>query len=336
MITEHSHIKKLLSLLPLSYMVVSIRELANNTFSTLSNISSYTALAQTHSNLNMNNIDIGLPRGRFSLFFINNSREPSILSQASSLLYYEQMEIQNNDLSQSKQVETEYNSCSSTSNVEENNISNNPETGNSSKHRKQCEINEAPVLNNILTPHEASKGNNQHILDTQQEVYEVPLAYDINQPTKPNAQDNEAHPISIFGIMEFLEIDSKNMYTSLLYMANFIRTRKVVNGKANNIPELKGFGKVAQYFIFSIYNSGWDSLPSDKYNNSFKTKVSRKFTLKSPKINLGSTSDALKSKVAEIVKLPLSIPVYPPKKVLEKSMFFDKRKNTMTKAKTNI
>jgi len=51
---------------------------------------------------------------------------------------------------------------------------------------------------------------------------------------------------------------------------------------------------------------------------------------------LGSTSDALKSKVAEIVKLPLSIPVYPPKKVLEKSMFFDKRKNTMTKAKTNI
>jgi len=45
--------------------------------------------------------------------------------------------------------------------------------------------------------------------------------------------------------MEFLEIDSKNIYTSLLYMANFIRTRKVVNGKANNIPELKGFGKVA-------------------------------------------------------------------------------------------
>jgi len=74
-------------------MIVPIRELANNIFSTLSNISSYTALAQTHSNLNMDNIDIGPPRERFPLFFINNSKEPSILSEASSLLYHKQMKI---------------------------------------------------------------------------------------------------------------------------------------------------------------------------------------------------------------------------------------------------
>jgi len=40
--------------------------------------------------------------------------------------------------------------------------------------------------------------------------------------------------------MEFLKIDSKNMYTFLLHMA-----KKVVNSKTNDIPELKGFGKVA-------------------------------------------------------------------------------------------
>ena len=45
--------------------------------------------------------------------------------------------------------------------------------------------------------------------------------------------------------MEFLKIDSKNMYTFLLHMANFIRTKKVVNSKTNDVPELKGFGKVA-------------------------------------------------------------------------------------------
>ena len=136
--------------------------------------------------------------------------------------------------------------------------------------------------------------------------------------------------------MKFLEIDSKNIYTSLLYMANFIRTRKVINSEANNIPELKGFGKVAWNFIFSIYNSKWDSLSSDKYNNLFRTKVLSKFTLKSPKINLGPTLDILKSKVAEIIKLPSLIPACPPKKVLEKYKFFDKRNNTVTKAKKNI
>ena len=123
------------------------------------------------------------------------------------------------------------------------------------------------------------------------------------------------------------------MYTSLLYMANFIRTRKVVNGKANNIPEPKNFGKVVWNFISSIYNSGWDSLLSDKYNNLFRTKFSNKFTLKSPKINSGLTLGAPK---AEIIKLSSPISIYSCKKVLEKFKFFDKRKNTMTKAKTNI
>jgi len=49
--------------------------------------------------------------------------------------------------------------------------------------------------------------------------------------------------IAIFGTIEFLEINSKNMYTFLLYIANFIRSRKVVNGRANNISELMCFGK---------------------------------------------------------------------------------------------
>jgi len=80
-------------------MVAPIRELANNTFSTLSNISSYTTLAQTHSNLSMDDIDIGSPRGRSSLFSTSNSRKPSILSEASSIPYYEWIKIQNNNLS---------------------------------------------------------------------------------------------------------------------------------------------------------------------------------------------------------------------------------------------
>ena len=114
--------------------------------------------------------------------------------------------------------------------------------------------------------------------------------------------------------MEFLEIDSKNIYTSLLYIANFIRSRKVVKGKANEIPELKGFGKAAWNFVFSIYESGWDSLSIDKYNNLFRTKVLNKFMPKVPNNSSSSTLGKSKDKAAEIVKLlPLFQLVYPRK-----------------------
>ena len=155
----------LLSLLPPSCMVAPIRELANKILSTSSNVSSNTNLAQTYSYLNMDDIKIDPPRGKSPSSSKNNSRESSILYKASSVLYYEQMEIQSNNPLWSEQVEAEYTSHSSTSNVEENNTSNNSETSNGSKHRKQHEINEAPALNNTLPPHEASMAIDQHILD---------------------------------------------------------------------------------------------------------------------------------------------------------------------------
>jgi len=65
--------------------------------------------------------------------------------------------------------------------------------------------------------------------------YKVLLSYDINWPTKPNTWNSEAHSISIFGTIEFMAIDTKNIYTSLLYIANFIRFRKVNTGAINRV-----------------------------------------------------------------------------------------------------
>ena len=88
----------LLSLLPPSCMVVLIRELANNIFSTLTNIPSYTPVAQIYFNLNMeNDIDMGPPRGRSSMLSKNNSKDSSIISTMSSKPYYEYIEIQNDN-----------------------------------------------------------------------------------------------------------------------------------------------------------------------------------------------------------------------------------------------
>jgi len=78
----------------------------------------------------------------------------------------------------------------------------------------------------------------------QLNYYEIPLAYNINQPTKYKAWDSKAYPIFIFESMEFFEIDDKNMFTSLLHIADYIKSRKVKKGLINDIPELKGFGEV--------------------------------------------------------------------------------------------
>jgi len=125
------------------------------------------------------------------------------------------------------------------------------------------------------------------------------------------------------------------MFTSLLQIANFIKARKIKKDKITNVTELQGFGKAAQCFISSIYKVGCNLLPINKYNNSFRNTVMNKFTSKSLKINLGSTSGKPKGKVAEIIKLPPPIPTCLPKKVLEKSKFFGKDKNSMTKANTD-
>jgi len=60
-----------------------------------------------------------------------------------------------------------------------------------------------------------------------------------------------------------------------------------------------------------------------------------KFIPKAPKFNLALTSSESKGKAAKIVRLSPSILAHLSKKVLKKSKFFGKRKNTMAKAKTN-
>ena len=166
--------------------------------------------------------------------------------------------------------------------------------------------------------------NNQHVPNTWQEHYEVPLNYDINGSLEPNTWDSKAYPISIFGQMEFLDINTKNIFTSLLRMANFIKSRKIIRGKAMDVAELQDFGEAVWSFILSIYKAGWDLLLVDKHNSSFKNKVANKFTSKSPKINSGSTLGNSKGKSTEIIKLLLSILAYLPKEILEKSKFFGK------------
>jgi len=143
---------------------------------------------------------------------------------------------------------------------------------------------------------------------------------------KPNAWDSEVCPISVFGTMEFLEIDMKNIFMLLLHMTNYIKNKKVEKEKINNMTELKEFSKTAWSFISSIYESEWNSLYTNKENRMFRQKFVSKFTPKISNSNLYSNSSKSKNKSAEIAKIPPPIPERPPKEVLEKSKFLKKRK----------
>ena len=124
------------------------------------------------------------------------------------------------------------------------------------------------------------------------------------------------------------------MFTSLLQIANFIKTKKVEYGKTSDVTELQKFSKATYSLISAIYESSWDTLPIDKYNNSIRKFIVSKFTPKSPKIKVGLISCNFNGKAVKIIKLPLH-PAYLPKKVLEKLKFFGKDKKFMTVTNTN-
>jgi len=146
------------------------------------------------------------------------------------------MEYQNSNPSWSEQVEAEIASLAVPGNLEQGTITGIQASNNNLPVESQRVINEAPALNNTPSMHIEHKVIAPVEINMQSTHYEVPLSYNINRPTEPNAWDGKAHPISIFGT---IEIDVKNIYTSLLCMANFIRSRKVKTGVINNIRNLK-------------------------------------------------------------------------------------------------
>ena len=192
----------------------------------------------------------------------------------------------------------------------------------------------ALALNNMRPPPIENMANSQHALDTM--YFEILFNYDINAPTEANAWDSKAHFIFIFRHMEFLEIDVKNIFTSLLHMVAFIRTRKVQKGKILDMAELQGFGKVVWNFILFIYEADWDFIPINDQNISFRNAVINNLTLKALKSTIGMSSSKSKGKVVESVKLLSPIPVYSPKEILEKSKFFGKNKKSMKTVNTNV
>ena len=278
-------------------------------------------------------MEINTPRGRSDSSSANSSRESSTHSNASSIPYHERMQIQSNNLPWSEQVkinERENFSLLYATPGEGEDILFNKVTNNSPKEGAQCVNKEAPALNEMPISQCESEANNMTNTYPSQDFMNVLISYNINQPVELNAWDGEAHPISIFGTMEFLKINSMNMTSLLLYMANmanFIRNRSVKCNMVNDIKQLQGFGQAAWQFILSIYKAGWDVLGTNKNKRMFRQNILSKFF---PKSNINKPIkrvEQLKNKQVEVVKLPPLILARLSKETLEKSKIFNKKDN---------
>jgi len=108
--------------------------------------------------------------------------------------------------------------------------------------------------------------------------------------------------------MEHLAHDTNSIKATLDFMAKYIRNKSVNDIQANNITEFEGMGDAIWNFISLVYKAKWDSLHTDRSTNMLRSKISLKFTLRTPSAKGNSNKEISKSTPVTINRAPLSLP----------------------------
>ena len=166
---------------------------------------------------------------------------------------------------------------------------------------------------------EASHHNPEHVLNENQNnqfpyvealqgdknnIINIQLPYDLNSPTELDLWSGNFHPISLHSSIKHIASDSKSIKDSLNFMARYIKNKKVNTSKANNLSDFDGMGDSIWNFISSMYSSNWDSLFTDNKSNTFRAKISSKFTLRIPPPTNRNNKEASKPVPVTIKKVP--------------------------------
>ena len=72
-------------------------------------------------------------------------------------------------------------------------------------------------------------------------------------PTEPKLWDRSFHPISLYGSLEHLASDAKNIRNSLNFVAKYISNKQINSKKSNEIEDLKGVNEAVWNLISSVY-----------------------------------------------------------------------------------
>jgi len=123
-----------------------------------------------------------------------------------------------------------------------------------------------------------------------------PLAilYQADHPADPALWDGNFSSISLFGTVEVLRGDAKNIACSLQRIATFIKQRPLGERNSSDIPQISNFGFAAWGLISAIYNSGWDKLLADDNSRTFQQYVVPQFNRSVPTISKTSNKSVTK------------------------------------------
>ena len=132
--------------------------------------------------------------------------------------------------------------------------------------------NEAPSTH---APHEES-------------IINIQLPYDMQALTEPELWSGSFHPISLHGSIEHFISDTKNIKVTLDFLAKYIKNKQVNGNMVNGLNDFDGMGDAIWNFISSVYKAKWDSLNTNRKTNTFRTKISLKFTLRTMPSNNGN------------------------------------------------
>jgi len=109
-------------------------------------------------------------------------------------------------------------------------------------------------------------------------VINIQLPYDSNSPTEPNLWSGNFQSISLYGSVEHIALDLKNIKQSLNFMAKYISNKKVNPKLSNDLEDFNGIGDMVWNFLSSVYQSSWDSLYTDNRSKSLREKILAKLT----------------------------------------------------------
>ena len=149
-------------------------------------------------------------------------------------------------------------------------------TNNTRPQGGNIEVSSIQVKHGGHIPIDRTHGQVSHNDDDN--VINIQLSYDPNVPTEPKLWSGNFHPISLYGSIEQIALDTKSIKDSLNFMARYISNKKVNPKTANNLKDFDGIGDAVWNFLSLVYQSGWDSLHTDNKSKTLREKILSKFT----------------------------------------------------------
>jgi len=85
-------------------------------------------------------------------------------------------------------------------------------------------------------------------------------------------------------------------------LAKYIQNKNVNDVKVNDLIDFDGIGDAIWNFILAVYVAKWDALFTDQKTNTFRNKISSKFTPRTPLLSLLSLPVKSKKEINTISK----------------------------------